>query len=180
MSVGGWYTDEGSASVVRGQGEIVEARIEARPGWSNSRPTRGRRTRRGSGASRRCVQPEGNKSNPATPMVRTTSLGLSPQRPSHTMSSASTALARALPKTLKELRLHLCQTGQASAGTREFIQSSYQSIKSSNPSLPFLVREAQGTPARVFARFERGVEKHAELDGLNAAQVQKKVQELLS
>lgn len=36
---------------------------------------------------------------------------------------------------------------------RQFIQNSYKSIKSSNPELPFLVREAQGTPARIFARF---------------------------
>ncbi|CAO1612565.1 unnamed protein product [Jaminaea pallidilutea] len=93
---------------------------------------------------------------------------------------ASNALAKAFPRALKEVRMHLCQTGQASAGTRQFIQSSYKGIKSSNPNLPFLVREAQGTPARVFARFEKGVEKHAELDGLSAEQVQKKFQELIS
>ncbi|PWN25433.1 NADH dehydrogenase, alpha subcomplex, subunit 2 [Jaminaea rosea] len=93
---------------------------------------------------------------------------------------SSSALARAaFPKTLKELRLHLCQTGQGSAGARQFIQSSYPSLKASNPSLPILVREAQGTPARVFARFERGVEKHAELDGLSGDEVLKRVQELV-
>lgn len=60
-----------------------------------------------------------------------------------------------------------------------------------------LVREATGTPARVFARFgmytvflgwpptdfiptERGVEKHVELDNLSAAEVETKVGQLLS
>lgn len=64
-----------------------------------------------------------------------------------------------------------------------------------------LIREAKGTPARVFARFgtfnnhssliglqtkliawgiERGVEKHVELDNLNATDVQSKVTSLLS
>lgn len=31
---------------------------------------------------------------------------------------ASNALAKAFPRALKEVRMHLCQTGQASAGTR--------------------------------------------------------------
>lgn len=90
--------------------------------------------------------------------------------------------------------------------SRQFLESSYKPIKKSNPSLPFLVREAAGTPARVFARFgackprgdrahlsfhehclltcdmdltERGVEKHAELDGLSASEVEKKMADLL-
>ncbi|EST07539.1 Ribosomal protein/NADH dehydrogenase domain protein [Kalmanozyma brasiliensis GHG001] len=89
-------------------------------------------------------------------------------------------LTKALPKALKEVRLHLCQTGQASAGARKFLETNYQPIKSSNPDLPFLVREASGTPARAFARFERGVEKHVELDGLSSADVEKKFGELLA
>lgn len=34
------------------------------------------------------------------------------------LQMASKALTKALPKSLKEVRLHLCQTGQASAGAR--------------------------------------------------------------
>ncbi|CAO1615710.1 unnamed protein product [Sympodiomycopsis kandeliae] len=94
--------------------------------------------------------------------------------------SGSTALARAFPKALKEVRLHLCQTGQGSAGTREFIQNSYKNIKTANPGLPFLVREAQGTPARIFARFEKGAEKGAELEGKSASEVEQAFQKLLS
>ncbi|PWN38283.1 NADH dehydrogenase, alpha subcomplex, subunit 2 [Meira miltonrushii] len=93
---------------------------------------------------------------------------------------ASTALSRAFPAALKEVRFHMCQSGQASAGARQFIESSYKSIKQSNPELPFLIREASGAPARIFARFDRGVEKHAELDGLSASDVEKKVTELIS
>ncbi|PWN89582.1 NADH dehydrogenase, alpha subcomplex, subunit 2 [Acaromyces ingoldii] len=92
---------------------------------------------------------------------------------------ASKALSRAFPSALKEVRLHLCQTGAASAGARQFVQSSYAPIKQSNPELPFLIREASGTPARIFARFERGVERHAELDGLSAQDVEKKVADLI-
>ncbi|EPQ26484.1 uncharacterized protein PFL1_05806 [Pseudozyma flocculosa PF-1] len=93
---------------------------------------------------------------------------------------ASNALTRALPKALKEVRLHICQTGQGSAGARKFLETNYKPLKQSNPDLPFLVREAQGTPARAFARFERGVEKNVELDGLSSSEVEKKFGELLS
>ena len=34
----------------------------------------------------------------------------------------------------------------------QFLASHYKSIKASNPNLPFLVREAQGVPARLFVR----------------------------
>lgn len=36
---------------------------------------------------------------------------------------------------------------------RQFILSAYPVIKKHNPDLPVMIREAQGTPARVFARF---------------------------
>ena len=36
---------------------------------------------------------------------------------------------------------------------RQFIASKYPVIKKHNPDLPVLIREANGTPARVFARF---------------------------
>lgn len=48
----------------------------------------------------------------------------------------------------------------------EFIQSSYKNIKSANPNLPFLVREAQGTPARIFARFGESGLAHEHSDQL--------------
>ncbi|PPQ80508.1 hypothetical protein CVT25_001538 [Psilocybe cyanescens] len=103
------------------------------------------------------------------------------------------SFAKALSPALREIRILCSQTGPASAGTRpailysdptissrQFIVSKYPVIKQHNPDLPVLVREAAGTPARVFARFERGVEKHVELDNLSAADVEAKVGQLLS
>ncbi|CCV00647.1 unnamed protein product [Malassezia sympodialis ATCC 42132] len=62
----------------------------------------------------------------------------------------------------------------------QFVLSHFKTIKASNPKLPFLVREAQNTPARMFVRLERGLEKKAELDGLEASAIEKKLTELLS
>ncbi|TFK37118.1 thioredoxin-like protein [Crucibulum laeve] len=89
------------------------------------------------------------------------------------------SFAKAFSPALREIRILCSQTGQASAGTRQFIVSKYPSIKQNNPDLPVLIREASGTPARVFARFERGVEKHVELDNLSASDVESKVAQLL-
>ncbi|KDQ16627.1 hypothetical protein BOTBODRAFT_30550 [Botryobasidium botryosum FD-172 SS1] len=89
------------------------------------------------------------------------------------------ALSKAFSPALREIRVLLCQSSPASAGTRQFIQTAYPAIKKQNPDLPVLIREAQGTPARVFARFERGVERHVELDNLSASDVERKVADLL-
>ncbi|TFK60650.1 NADH dehydrogenase, alpha subcomplex, subunit 2 [Pluteus cervinus] len=89
------------------------------------------------------------------------------------------SLARAFSPALREIRILCSQSGAASDGTRQFILSKYPVIKQHNPDLPVLIREASGTPARVFARFERGVEKHVELDNLSSADVETKVAQLL-
>jgi hypothetical protein len=86
--------------------------------------------------------------------------------------SAMSSFAKALSPALREIRILCCQTAQASAGTRyvhkgaisarntnsnhhqsQFVVSEYPAIKKHNPDLPVLIREAAGTPARVFARF---------------------------
>ncbi|KAF5310123.1 hypothetical protein D9619_010379 [Psilocybe cf. subviscida] len=87
--------------------------------------------------------------------------------------------SKAFSPALRELRVLCSQTGPASAGTRAFIVSKYPTIKKHNPDLPVMIREATGTPARIFARFEHGVEKHVELDNLSAAEVEKSVETLL-
>jgi hypothetical protein len=38
-------------------------------------------------------------------------------------------------------------------GPSEFVLARYNTIKQHNPDLPVLIREADGTPARFFARF---------------------------
>ncbi|KAF8321938.1 uncharacterized protein EI90DRAFT_3146417 [Cantharellus anzutake] len=90
------------------------------------------------------------------------------------------AFSKALSPAVREIRVLFCQTSPASAGTRDFILSAYPTLKKANPDLPILIREARGTPARVFARFERGMEKHIELDDLKVSDVQSKVATLLS
>ncbi|KAF8632666.1 hypothetical protein AX17_004798 [Amanita inopinata Kibby_2008] len=89
------------------------------------------------------------------------------------------SFARVFSPALREIRILCSQSGPASAGTRQFIQSHYPVIKKHNPDLPVLIREATGTPARAFARFERGVEKHVELDNLSATDVESKISRLL-
>ncbi|KIY69417.1 NADH dehydrogenase, alpha subcomplex, subunit 2 [Cylindrobasidium torrendii FP15055 ss-10] len=89
------------------------------------------------------------------------------------------SLAKAFSPALRELRILCCSSGLASAGTRQFVVAKYPMIKQFNPDLPILIREATGTPARVFARFERGRETHVELDGLSAAEVEARVSQLL-
>ncbi|WFD26926.1 hypothetical protein MNAN1_001915 [Malassezia nana] len=117
---------------------------------------------------------------------------------SHAMASV---FSKAFPAAVKEIRVHFSPQGAQSAGARQFILSNFKTIKSSNPQLPFLVREAQGTPARMFVRLgtytiffvdansvrrmdavalERGMEKKAEIDGLEASAIEKKLMELLS
>ncbi|KIK57437.1 hypothetical protein GYMLUDRAFT_172838 [Collybiopsis luxurians FD-317 M1] len=89
------------------------------------------------------------------------------------------SFTKAFSPALREIRIICSQSGSASAGTRQFILNRYPTIKEHNPDLPVLIREANGTPARVFARFERGVENHVELDNLSASEVESKVAQLL-
>ncbi|KAH7915553.1 NDUFA2, NADH ubiquinone oxidoreductase 10.5kD subunit [Hygrophoropsis aurantiaca] len=90
------------------------------------------------------------------------------------------AFAKAFSPALREIRVLCSQSGQASEGTRQFLLSTYPIIKKHNPDLPVMIREASGTPARVFARFEYGVEKHVELDNLSSSDVATKVGQLLT
>lgn len=92
----------------------------------------------------------------------------------------ASVFTKALPAAVKEIRVHFSPQGAQSAGARQFVLSHFKTIKASNPNLPFLVREAQNTPARMFVRLERGVEKKAEIDGLEASAIEKKLTELLS
>ncbi|KAI9316754.1 thioredoxin-like protein [Dichotomocladium elegans] len=84
-----------------------------------------------------------------------------------------------LGKGLKELRIHFCQTSPASNGLREFISKNYTAIKAANPQLPILIREASGAEARVFARFDKGVERKAILQNDSAHEIEKKLEQLI-
>ncbi|KAI0794921.1 NADH dehydrogenase alpha subcomplex subunit 2 [Abortiporus biennis] len=90
------------------------------------------------------------------------------------------SFAKALSPAIREIRILCCQKGEASAGTRQFITSTYPILKQHNPDLPILIREAKGTPARVFARFERGQEKHVDVENLSSNDVASRVAQLLN
>ncbi|XP_059049344.1 NADH dehydrogenase [ubiquinone] 1 alpha subcomplex subunit 2 [Achroia grisella] len=80
---------------------------------------------------------------------------------------------------LKELRIHLCQTSKQSAGVREFIQQNYVNIKKENPNFPILIRECSGVQPRIWARYERGVERSATLTNLSAGDVLSALKQLV-
>ncbi|KAL1938761.1 hypothetical protein VTO73DRAFT_11364 [Trametes versicolor] len=88
--------------------------------------------------------------------------------------------AKAISPAVREIRILCCQTGAPSAGTRQFITSHYPTLKQHNPDLPILIRQAKGTPARIFARFEQGREKHVEVEGLSSSDVATRISQLLN
>lgn len=91
----------------------------------------------------------------------------------HPAQSLEMSFPKQLPNVVKEIRLHLCQTSKASqglrwaivltlklgkemkswSGFRQFVVSQYPTIKSSNPDVKLLVREASGVEAKAFVRF---------------------------
>ncbi|XP_067622538.1 NADH dehydrogenase [ubiquinone] 1 alpha subcomplex subunit 2 isoform X2 [Eurosta solidaginis] len=77
---------------------------------------------------------------------------------------------------LKELRIHLCQTGEASKGAREFVQKFYPNLKKSNPDLPILIRECLGIQPRLWARYDLGKETSVPLTNQSAPEIQKQVE----
>ncbi|XP_045470603.1 NADH dehydrogenase [ubiquinone] 1 alpha subcomplex subunit 2 [Harmonia axyridis] len=79
---------------------------------------------------------------------------------------------------LKELRIHLCQTGVASKGVREFIEQHYVPLKKANPKFPILIRECSGVQPKVWARYEKGVEQSISLKDLSASEVLSKIESL--
>ncbi|XP_049887914.1 NADH dehydrogenase [ubiquinone] 1 alpha subcomplex subunit 2 [Pectinophora gossypiella] len=79
---------------------------------------------------------------------------------------------------LKELRIHLCQTSRQSIGVRQFIQKHYISLKKDNPGFPILIRECCGIQPRIWARYERGVERTAPLTDLKEGDILNVVKQL--
>ncbi|KAL2269035.1 hypothetical protein VTJ83DRAFT_3881 [Remersonia thermophila] len=85
----------------------------------------------------------------------------------------------AFAKGLKELRFLFCQTGDHSAATRSFLTRAYPIMKKNNPAIPILLREAQGTLPKVYARYEFGKEKSESLEGLSDKQIEDAVTKLV-
>merc|ERR1711985_116544 len=93
--------------------------------------------------------------------------------------SAGAAWRKLVSTNLKELRFHFSQTSQGSKGLRDFVQTNYKDLKTVNPTFPFLVRECEGIEAKIWARYELGVEKSISVEGLDVANVEKSVQQLV-
>nr|7ZM7_f Chain f, NADH dehydrogenase-like protein [Thermochaetoides thermophila DSM 1495]7ZMB_f Chain f, NADH dehydrogenase-like protein [Thermochaetoides thermophila DSM 1495]7ZMG_f Chain f, NADH dehydrogenase-like protein [Thermochaetoides thermophila DSM 1495] len=85
----------------------------------------------------------------------------------------------AFAKGVKELRFLFCQTSQHSAEARSFLNRAYPIMKKHNPTIPILLREAQGTIPRVYARYEFGREKMESLEGLTDKQIEETVAKLV-
>lgn len=85
-----------------------------------------------------------------------------------------------LPTTLRELRFHLSQTGEASVPLRKFLANNYQNLKTqSDNKLPILIRESYGVPPSLTARFEKGREVKNSLEGLDESGIANALKDLL-
>ncbi|KAL9228978.1 hypothetical protein vseg_004500 [Gypsophila vaccaria] len=84
-----------------------------------------------------------------------------------------------LSKNLKELRILLCQTSPTSADARVFVEKHYKELKTLNPKLPILIREARGVEPQLWARYDFGVEKGVRLDGMNEGQISNALEDLV-
>ncbi|KAG7291815.1 hypothetical protein NEMBOFW57_001836 [Staphylotrichum longicolle] len=80
---------------------------------------------------------------------------------------------------LKEVRFLFCQTGEHSAATRSFLTRAYPIMKKNNPTIPIMLREAQGTLPKVYARYAFGKEKSESLEGLSDKQIEEAVTKLV-
>jgi NADH dehydrogenase (ubiquinone) 1 alpha subcomplex subunit 2 len=81
-------------------------------------------------------------------------------------------------KSLKELRIHLCQTSASSSGVRSFIEKNYVDLKKLNQKTPILIRECNGVQPKVWARYDMGKEEHLPLTNMNEGQVMNALQKL--
>lgn len=81
------------------------------------------------------------------------------------------AAGRLATTSLREIRVHLCQKSQASAGVRDFVTKHYGTLKTENPKFPILIRECSGITPKVWARYAYGQEACEDLANKNADQV---------
>ena len=84
-----------------------------------------------------------------------------------------------LGKNLQELRFLYCENSMGSKGVRDFIQKQYNGLKAMNPILPIIVRECDGTRAKVFARYDYNNMKELDLEDLTDQEVENCVKRLV-
>lgn len=84
-----------------------------------------------------------------------------------------------LSRNLKELRILFCQTSPASSSTRAFVENNFKDLKTLNPKFPILVRECSGIEPQLWARYDMGVEKGVQLEGMSEGQILKALEDLV-
>ncbi|CAH8363108.1 unnamed protein product [Eruca vesicaria subsp. sativa] len=84
-----------------------------------------------------------------------------------------------ISKSLKEVRILLCQSSPASSSTRTFVEKNYKELKTLNPKFPFLIRECSGIQPQMWARYDMGVERCLNLDGMSESQILKSLEDLV-
>lgn len=83
-----------------------------------------------------------------------------------------------LSRNLKELRILFSPSSSESAATRAFIEKNYRDLKTQNPKLPILIREASSIEPQLWARYDLGVERGIRLEGLTEEQISKALEDL--
>ncbi|OAY43795.1 NADH dehydrogenase [ubiquinone] 1 alpha subcomplex subunit 2 [Manihot esculenta] len=83
-----------------------------------------------------------------------------------------------LSRNIKELRILLCQSSPASSSARSFVEKNYKDLKTLNPKLPILIRESTGIKPQLWARYDMGVERCIQLEGLSEPQISKALEDL--
>ncbi|XP_074958448.1 NADH dehydrogenase [ubiquinone] 1 alpha subcomplex subunit 2 isoform X1 [Phalacrocorax aristotelis] len=68
-------------------------------------------------------------------------------------AAAVRGIGGGLGRSLRELRIHLCQRSAGSRGVREFIEQHYVTLKKANPDFPILIRECSGVQPKLWARY---------------------------
>ncbi|KAL6582453.1 hypothetical protein OROMI_006467 [Orobanche minor] len=81
-------------------------------------------------------------------------------------------------RNLKELRILFSPTSSSSSSTRAFIENNYKVLKTKNPKLPILIREATGIEPSFGLDSYLGVERGIRLEGLNVEQISKALEDL--
>ncbi|KAL6469630.1 hypothetical protein MHYP_G00207490 [Metynnis hypsauchen] len=94
--------------------------------------------------------------------------------------AAARAMSAAVGKTLREVRIHFCQTSPASLGARQFVEQYYVPLKKANPEFPILIRECSGVQPKLWARYAFGKERCVALDNMNAEQVAKELEKVVN
>ncbi|KAM6408781.1 NADH dehydrogenase [ubiquinone] 1 alpha subcomplex subunit 2 isoform 1-T1 [Rhynochetos jubatus] len=84
-----------------------------------------------------------------------------------------------LGRSLRELRIHLCQRSADSRGVRDFIEQHYVTLKKANPDFPVLIRECSGVQPKLWARYEFGKEKSVLLSNLTVDEVAKALENIV-